>query len=134
MKISFPTYSYFQKAMLMYVFSKKSSQIWNSHEGNSWNKKALALMIDHICIFSCKKYAMLLESVLFNLTECIFVFRTVIDFLFSKLWIFPPKKSGKFQSLLNKKSMTVLKTKIHSVRLKSTNSKNFFRFQKAQFW
>ena len=48
MKISFPTFSYLQKALLMYVFSKKSSQIWNSHEGNSWNKKALALMIDQI--------------------------------------------------------------------------------------
>ena len=97
MKISFPTYSYFQKAMLMYVFSKKSSQIWNSHEGNSWNKKALALMIDHICIFSCKKYAMLLESVLFNLTECIFVFRTVIDFLFSNFEFSRQKRAGNFK-------------------------------------
>ena len=38
MKISFPTFSYLQKALLMYVFSKKSSQIWNSHEANSWNR------------------------------------------------------------------------------------------------
>jgi len=59
-----------------------------------------------------------LEFVLFNLTECIFVFRTVIDFLFSKLWNFPLFFGGKIQSLLYKKSMTVLKTKIHSVRLK----------------
>ena len=41
---------------------------------------------------------MFLESVCFNLTECIFVDGIVFDFLFSKLWIFPPKKSGKFQS------------------------------------
>ena len=64
----------------------------------------------------------LLEFVPFNLTECIFVFRTVIDFLFSKLWNFPLFFGGKIQSLLNKKSMTVLKTKIHSVRLNKTDS------------
>ena len=32
-----------------------------------------------------------LESICFNLTECIFVDGIVVDFLFSKLWIFPPK-------------------------------------------
>ena len=64
-----------------------------------------------------------LESVLFNLTECIFVFRTVIDFLFSKLWNFPLFFGGKIQSLLYKKSMTVLKTKTYSVRLNKTDSR-----------
>ena len=71
-----------------------------------------------------------LEFVPFNLTECIFVFRTVVDFLFSELWNFPLFFGGKIQSLLNKKSMTVLKTKIHSVRLKGTNSSWFGQCKK----
>ena len=81
-----------------------------------------ALLPNTTILQSKESWYRFLESILFNLTECIFVFRTVIDFLYSKLWIFPPKKSGKFQSLLNKKSMTVLKTKIHSVRLNKTDS------------
>ena len=66
----------------------------------------------------------LLEFVLCNLTECIFVDGIVFDFLFSELWNFPLFFGGKIQSLLNKKSKTIPSTKIHSVRLKQTDSRD----------
>ena len=86
-----------------------------NHSVENFRNSPLRTQINRWRDYRSSKTAILtiLESVLFNLTECIFVFRTV-----------RPKKSGKFQSLLNKKWMTVLKTKIHFVRLKSTNSRS----------
>ena len=103
-------------ASIVLIFSFRQSALWcqtreiHFQKHISWNEV----------------FKNFLQFVLLNLKECIFVSRIVIDFLYSKLRDFPLFLGGKIQSSLPyKKSMTILKTKIHSVRLNKTDSNCF---------